>query len=187
MADGKTDLRVIRTKQNIKQAFAELIKKKPLSKISVTELSKMAMINKGTFYLHYQDIYALYLDIVQDQLEIMYDPISDYNLFFDDPEFFVKIFFRQFTQGSLEDSFPLFFSEDFGMQLPLMMTEDLQKRLYATGRLKKSIENDIRLECAISCFFIMGGKEHKRNLNLAAKTFASVVRALFPMPKFPEG
>ena len=133
MADGKTDLRVIRTTQNIKQAFAELIKNKALSKISVTELSKMAMINKGTFYLHYQDIYALYLDIVQDQLEIMYDPISDYNLFFDDPELFVKIFFRQFTQGSLEDSFPLFFSEDFGMQLPLMMTVDLQKRLYATG------------------------------------------------------
>lgn len=180
MADGKTDLRVIRTKQNIKQAFAELIKKKPLSKISVTELSKMAMINKGTFYLHYQDIYALYLDMVQDQLEIMYEPISDYNIFFDDPELFVKIFFRQFAQGSLEDSFPLFFSEDFGMQLPFMMLEDLRKRLYATGRLEKSAETDIRLECAISCFFIMGGKEHKRNLELVAKTFASVVGALFP-------
>lgn len=53
------DLRIVRTKKNIKEAFFELRKKKPIEKISVKELAALAMINKTTFYLHYEDIYAL--------------------------------------------------------------------------------------------------------------------------------
>lgn len=53
------DLRVERTKRNIYNAFIELRSKKPLEKITVTELAKLAYINKATFYSHYQDIYDL--------------------------------------------------------------------------------------------------------------------------------
>ncbi len=53
------DLRVKRTTNNIKAAFFELRKKKSIDKISVKELSEVAMINKATFYLHYKDIYDL--------------------------------------------------------------------------------------------------------------------------------
>ena len=53
------DLRVKRTTKNIKDAFYELRKKKSVEKISVKELSELAMINKATFYLHYRDIYEL--------------------------------------------------------------------------------------------------------------------------------
>ncbi len=59
------DLRVKRTTKNIKDAFFELRKKKSIEKISVKELSELAMINKATFYLHYRDIYEL-----SDKLEI---------------------------------------------------------------------------------------------------------------------
>jgi AcrR family transcriptional regulator len=53
------DLRVKRTTKSIKDAFFELRKKKSIEKISVKELSELAMINKATFYLHYKDIYDL--------------------------------------------------------------------------------------------------------------------------------
>ena len=53
------DLRVVKTKRSIKAAFLELRRKKPIEKITVKELADLAMINKGTFYLHYQDIYNL--------------------------------------------------------------------------------------------------------------------------------
>ena len=58
------DLRTKRTKQNIINAFMELRQKKPLEKITVKELSELALINKATFYSHYNDIYDL-----SDQLE----------------------------------------------------------------------------------------------------------------------
>lgn len=58
------DLRVERTRHNIINAFIQLRAKKPIEKITVTELAETAVINKATFYLHYKDIYDL-----SDQLE----------------------------------------------------------------------------------------------------------------------
>ena len=53
------DLRIERTKRNIINAFLELRAKKPLEKITIKELAELAMINKATFYSHYNDIYDL--------------------------------------------------------------------------------------------------------------------------------
>ncbi len=53
------DLRVQKTRNAIINAFLELRAVKPLNKITVTELSKKAVISKATFYLHYKDVYDL--------------------------------------------------------------------------------------------------------------------------------
>lgn len=53
------DIRIEKTERAIKNAFIELRAKKPLEKIMVTELCRLACINKSTFYAHYEDIYAL--------------------------------------------------------------------------------------------------------------------------------
>lgn len=53
------DLREKKTERSIKNAFLELRAKKPIEKITVKELTEKAEISKGTFYLHYADVYAL--------------------------------------------------------------------------------------------------------------------------------
>ena len=53
--DKKEDLRVIKTKQLIKDCFLELIEEKGYSKVTITDITKKAMINRNTFYLHYVD------------------------------------------------------------------------------------------------------------------------------------
>lgn len=53
------DLRTEKTKNNIINAFIELRSRKPLEKITVKELSELALINKSTFYSHYKDIFDL--------------------------------------------------------------------------------------------------------------------------------
>lgn len=51
----KTDLRVLRTKTNIRKAFYELMKEKKFNKITVQDIADRAFINRNTFYLHYLD------------------------------------------------------------------------------------------------------------------------------------
>lgn len=51
----KIDLRVIKTKRAIKQAFLTLIKEKNYNKITVQDIVREALINRNTFYLHYLD------------------------------------------------------------------------------------------------------------------------------------
>jgi len=53
------DLREKKTERSIKNAFLELRAKRAIEKITVKELIEKAEISKGTFYLHYADIYAL--------------------------------------------------------------------------------------------------------------------------------
>lgn len=55
----KTDARIRYTRQTIQHAFIDLLKQKPLDKITVKEICEKAQINRSTFYKHYEDVYHL--------------------------------------------------------------------------------------------------------------------------------
>lgn len=59
MIKEQTDLRVIKTKKAIHDAFLDLIQTKGYDKITVQDIAKKAMINRNTFYLHYTDKFDL--------------------------------------------------------------------------------------------------------------------------------
>lgn len=63
------DLRIERTRRSIINAFIELRAKKPLEKITVKELSELALINKATFYSHFTDIYDLSERLEKETIE----------------------------------------------------------------------------------------------------------------------
>lgn len=53
------DLRVIRTKEAIRNALVELMEEKGFEAITVKDITTKAKINRGTFYAHYQDKFDL--------------------------------------------------------------------------------------------------------------------------------
>ncbi|MHC1783440.1 MAG: TetR/AcrR family transcriptional regulator [Anaerolineaceae bacterium] len=53
------DRRIIRTKLAIHEAFVFLIKRKGFDAMLVSDIAEQANINRGTFYLHYQDKFDL--------------------------------------------------------------------------------------------------------------------------------
>jgi AcrR family transcriptional regulator len=59
MSINDNDSRVRRTKKLIRQGLTELAKEKSITKITVKELTDLIEINRGTFYLHYKDIFDL--------------------------------------------------------------------------------------------------------------------------------
>lgn len=73
---NKNDLRVQKTKHSIHFALTNLLKKKPLSHIKVTELCRVANINRGTFYFHYQEVGEVFKEFFE---EIMLDLKESYN------------------------------------------------------------------------------------------------------------
>ncbi|MBR5620801.1 MAG: TetR family transcriptional regulator C-terminal domain-containing protein [Clostridia bacterium] len=50
---AKTDRRVLYTKMFLRESLLELMKEKPVDKITPTELCRKAEINRNTFYTHY--------------------------------------------------------------------------------------------------------------------------------------
>ena len=59
MTEEQGDRRVRRTKAMLRAALTELLKTKPVNEISVTELTRLADVNRGTFYGHYKDIFDM--------------------------------------------------------------------------------------------------------------------------------
>jgi len=67
MSNDKLDRRVKYTKMVLRQSLLELMKSKPIDKITVKEICELADINRGTFYSHYSEPRAL-LEQIQNEL-----------------------------------------------------------------------------------------------------------------------
>jgi AcrR family transcriptional regulator len=59
LTEVKTDPRVLRTRRLIMDSFIELSAKKEFKDITVKDITTEAMINRATFYYHFEDIYDL--------------------------------------------------------------------------------------------------------------------------------
>lgn len=67
MAGIKGNRRILYTKKVIRESLLELLQDKKIHEITVTDICKIANINRGTFYTHYKDAYDL-LESMEDEL-----------------------------------------------------------------------------------------------------------------------
>lgn len=70
------DRRVSKTKMLLKNSFIELLKTTNINKISITDLTEKANINRGTFYLHYTDIDDLIKQLEEEAIKGINDAIE---------------------------------------------------------------------------------------------------------------
>ncbi len=63
----KEDRRVRRTRKLLTQALTQLLQQKQVNEITVRELTDLADMNRGTFYLYYRDIFDM-LEKTEDDL-----------------------------------------------------------------------------------------------------------------------
>lgn len=77
----------IRSRKMIRAAYAELLKEKDLSKITVTDIVKKADLNRATFYAHYPDVRGVTEEIENEVIDKMMDILSEfqYTNFFRNP------------------------------------------------------------------------------------------------------
>ena len=74
----KTDARVRYTVHMIQNVFLELLKEKPVAKITVKEICEHAEINRSTFYKHYQDVYDLMEKLENEAVEAFEKLLDSY-------------------------------------------------------------------------------------------------------------
>lgn len=67
MASKARYINSVRTEKMIYDAYTKLLWQKPMNKITVSDVVKLAGINRGTFYLHYPDINAL-VEIYENEI-----------------------------------------------------------------------------------------------------------------------
>lgn len=69
MENNPVDRRIVRTKQNIREALVDLLEEKGFDALTVKDITSSANINRGTFYLHYRDKFDLLEQTINDLTE----------------------------------------------------------------------------------------------------------------------
>ena len=64
--NNKIDLRIIKTKKILFEALVTLMEQKDFEKIKISDICDQALINRSTFYAHYEDKYDLLLAMIND-------------------------------------------------------------------------------------------------------------------------
>ena len=63
----KTDLRIVKTKKILFNSLLNLMKIKNFEKIKISDICEESLINRSTFYAHYDDKYELLIDLFEER------------------------------------------------------------------------------------------------------------------------
>ncbi len=174
---NEKDIRVVKTKESIEQALFQLLRTKPLDKVTVVELAKAARIHKGTFYLHYLDIPDLYTKTLQRTLQKPLTTAAFFPDLFDAPERFMRELVV-IVMGTLPNVDLLM--QDKSRYLVLDAVADmLREKVYETGRLEKNRANDIKLDMLFGALLVCLPR-YDASLDVVEAQAAGLIRLFFP-------
>ena len=78
----KNDLRIIKTNIALYDALINLLKNKTFEEIKVSDICEKALVNRSTFYAHFNDKYELFASFINDLKESFINELKviEYNL-----------------------------------------------------------------------------------------------------------
>src|SRR5699024_421520 len=96
----KEDRRIQKTQNAFKQSLIQLLNEKDLDKITISDITQNADINRGTFYLHYEDKYMLLNKMENEYIEYLSNTLNTKDKFYVGMD--AKAFARIFTEEKLK-------------------------------------------------------------------------------------
>ena len=174
---NENDLRVKKTREAIEVAFLEMMKEKPIEKITITELAKRAKINKGTFYLHYQDIYDLHDKMLNRFFDEVMASIDYFSLFIENPEEFLLRFAQ--TTRKYFDAFQLLLQKQSETMYQQQLVEKMREKICQSCSLPESVENNIRLDAVLNLLLYLMPKYVLEYPDIMKKVIIDVINVFW--------
>lgn len=155
MGEKKEYRSAVRSRRLIREAFLELLRRKPYEKITVTDIVAAADINRSTFYAHYPDVRGLVEEIVGEVLDhsISLADNLDMRVFLEDPMPFLQELTSYSTRN--RELYELLIRSDFAHR----QMEQLKHTLIEAALRSPVIPEHIRSSMAfrIHISFFIGG------------------------------
>jgi AcrR family transcriptional regulator len=154
-ADTQADRREVRTRRAIRNALIALADKKDIANITITEIARVADINRKTFYAHYVDVHAVLDDIENELCGRMLKILTKY----DDLTALRYDTFPVFNEITREiesdiDFYSLFVQTSSLRNLMLKITRIFKNNLVQTLRRESAVDDEI---LSFSMDFIAAG------------------------------
>lgn len=141
---NKTDLRIIKTNNTLYEALILLLKDKTFEEIKVSDICSKALVNRSTFYSHFNDKYELFISLINNlkqELENDLKSIEEDNL----KDYYLKMIrvFLTHIEGKEEIYKSILINNRSSIIMDMIyetITEDINKRIKNNS---KDVPNDI--------------------------------------------
>ncbi len=151
----KSDLRVVKTKKLLYATLVELMREKIFEDIKVSDICNRALINRSTFYAHYEDKYELLYDFLNDLKEEFKKELEKNNNNLNTKEYYIELI--KLFLDHVEDKKNIYMAVMENNRNSIMMdillgvvNDDIIKKM-------KTDELNTKIPCNIIAKFYLGG------------------------------
>lgn len=87
----KIDLRIVKTKKSLYEALLSLMEQEAFEEIKVSEICTLAMVNRSTFYAHFEDKYTLLDALIKDLKEELSEELEKNHNISNTKEYYMEV------------------------------------------------------------------------------------------------
>ena len=146
--NNKEDLRIIKTKNTLRDTLINLMKDKQFEEIKVADICNNALINRSTFYAHYTDKYELLVDLINSlKINLLNDLEKNKNIV-NTREYYIeliKLLLNHITEKN-DIYTKVFLNNHHGILMDILtdsVLEDINKRIKMRDEFEKYDEGKI--------------------------------------------
>lgn len=148
----KVDARIISSKKYLKEALLSLLSEMRISEIKVVSLCKRAEINRATFYSHYNNVYELFDETINEFMNDICKFVSklNENISKDEKRIVYKNLIKYIDKNS--KLFIMYFENSKNIELTSEQSFELQQKIH-----QKVKSNNEMLAKYIANYYIYSG------------------------------
>lgn len=180
MEQAKTDPRAVRTRKLIMDSFITLSERKEFKDITVKDITMEAMINRATFYRHFEDIYDLLEKALSEVLLVKLDSAA-----FKESELDEQTFFQLFEAvTNFQQSISHRCHSGYEETIARIIRDQLEVIFFKllTKKNPRANADSLHLTAVMLSWGIYGASvEWKRNGALSSETF---IKGTIPFIRF---
>lgn len=91
MKEKKLDLRIQKTKKNLYESLLYLMEMNSFEKIKVSDICEKALVNRSTFYAHFEDKYMLLDSLITDLIENLKQELQKNKNISSSKEYYIEV------------------------------------------------------------------------------------------------
>ena len=180
----KTDLRVIKTKNLIYNTLIELMKDKTFEEIKVSDICNKALINRSTFYSHYEDKYDLLVDFINSLKDEFVTELNKNSSNLNTKEYYIELIkiFLNHIEERKEMYTSIMINNRNSIMMDILLSDvnnDLLKKM-SKDEFKSSIPDDIIVKFYLGGVINLGVEWLKDNTKYSKEEIINYLNLLIP-------
>lgn len=150
----KQDLRIVKTQNSLYNALLELMKDRAFEEIKVSDICSKALVNRSTFYAHYNDKYELLVDFINTLKNALAESLETNENIINTKEYYLEMI--RLLLDHMEDRRDVYYSMLLNNRNSITsdiiidtVNRDIKKRLQSNTNVKGKVPEEM-----ISVFYL---------------------------------